>query len=723
MSQSDQDIRNRLLLARLPAMPQILLKLLELCQDDGAGMAELAKLIANDVGMTTKILGVANSSAYYRGGRKVGLLQALSTLGSDLIKTLVISESVLQTFNGFPHSGASDLRAFWKHSLTTAVIAREISKKMNYAQVEEAYLAGLLHDVGRLALLAAAPNEYSVNFQAQDNAGLCDVEQQTMHISHSEAGAWLIERWNLDSFMADSILYHHEVSARVEAAHPLIRIVHLANWLANQDPEMPLAADAGLLCAITDEDLLFISQGAAAQVKKSAAYLGIDLSGVDSVSATKAMVPVAPPILDPLQQRLTDEVLNMALMAELARSFTRQKSDSQLLDVIRQNVRILCNLEDTLVLLTNGGGDALVGVSVGEQWQRLSEFSVSFAGGGGLADCAQQGHLIFLSRDSVKLTLPEEQLLRVFGVDCLVCVPLASGTRRLGVMVGAVPTWQVADLKRREKFLQLFGAQAALALDAASRERGEIDSRIAGVKQEFLDSSRRVVHEVNNPLSIIKNYLSVLDDKLHRHEPVAGELSILNEEIDRVGNIMREFAGAAPKVQEHKTEVNQVVNDLVRLFRESRFLPSTVQVVTKPSEHACEIDGSVDTLKQILVNLLKNAIEAMPDGGLIEIINAGRVPRNGRDYYALRIKDNGSGMPASVLAKLFSPVQSAKAGENRGLGLSIVHRLVKTLNGSIDCVSTDAGTVFEMLLPASMAVGQRVEPARGRDAVELRAAL
>jgi nitrogen-specific signal transduction histidine kinase len=89
----------------------------------------------------------------------------------------------------------------------------------------------------------------------------------------------------------------------------------------------------------------------------------------------------------------------------------------------------------------------------------------------------------------------------------------------------------------------------------------------------------------------------------------------------------------------------------------------------------------------------------------------------------LRIKDNGSGMPASVLAKLFSPVQSAKAGENRGLGLSIVHRLVKTLNGSIDCVSTDAGTVFEMLLPASMAVGQRVEPARGRDAVELRAAL
>lgn len=129
MSPNNQDIRNRLLVARLPSMPQILLKLIELCQADEAGMAELAKLIANDAGMTAKVLSVANSAAYHRGGNKVGLLQALGVLGSDMIKTLVISESVFQTFSGFPHSGSTDLRSFWKHSLTTAVIAREIAKK------------------------------------------------------------------------------------------------------------------------------------------------------------------------------------------------------------------------------------------------------------------------------------------------------------------------------------------------------------------------------------------------------------------------------------------------------------------------------------------------------------------------------------------------------------------------------------------------------------------
>ena len=173
MHQPDHDIRNRLLIARLPAMPQILIKLIEHLQADDAGMPELAALIAKDAAMTSKILTVANSSAFHRNARTVGLEQSLVSLGTDMIKTLVISESVFQTFNSFPHSGSTDLRGFWKGSLTTAVIARDIARKMEYPHVEEAYLAGLLHNVGRLALLATAPKEYGFNFMARDDEDLC----------------------------------------------------------------------------------------------------------------------------------------------------------------------------------------------------------------------------------------------------------------------------------------------------------------------------------------------------------------------------------------------------------------------------------------------------------------------------------------------------------------------------------------------------------------------
>jgi signal transduction histidine kinase len=118
------------------------------------------------------------------------------------------------------------------------------------------------------------------------------------------------------------------------------------------------------------------------------------------------------------------------------------------------------------------------------------------------------------------------------------------------------------------------------------------------------------------------------------------------------------------------------------------------------------IEGDPDLLKQILVNLVKNAVEALGSrpAGRIEIVNRGHVNRERRVYLELVVSDNGPGLSREVLANLFSPVRSAKdgleAGANRGLGLSIVHGLVKQLDGHIACRSGSAGTSFEILLPA-----------------------
>lgn len=695
MLQTDQDIRNRLLLARLPAMPQILLKLIELCQSDDAGLAELADLIANDAGMTARVLSIANSAAYHRGGQAVDLMQALGAMGSDMLKLLVISESVYQTVNSFPHSCSTDLRRFWKHSLTTAVMAREIAKKMAHPQTEEAYLGGLLHDVGRLALLAAAPNEYSHHFGAPDDEQLCAVEQRALQITHAEAGAWLIERWSLDSFLADSVLYHHEATARIETAPPLIRIVHLAHLLGDHASDTPLPTGAGALCHLSDEELLTIHQAAAAQVDKSAAMLGIDLAGAEDPAA-----PQPGPVADRLQQQLGEELGRMAVTAELGQALARQHDDAQLLDAARQSARILFELEDALVLLTDESGQTLVGTSLGSQQKRLAQLSVPLSGGGGIAESALQKRPAFLCREQGLLGLAEEQLLRVLGSGCLVCLPMTIGARCLGVLVGGLPAWRVPELKRREKLLLAFGAKVAAALDTAARERRELDQRLATVQQSYIENSRRAAHEVNNPLAIIKNYLGVLDDKLTRREPLTDELTILGEELDRVGGIINEFAGAASRVQDGGTDVNRVIQDLVHLFRDSSFLPANIQISAQLPEQATRINGPADALKQILMNLVKNAIEALPNGGLIEINNKGRVYHDGRVYFALGIKDNGTGMPPEILSQLFSPVRSTKPGDNRGLGLNIVNELVKKLGGSIVCSSTPAGTLFNLLLPA-----------------------
>jgi signal transduction histidine kinase len=192
-----------------------------------------------------------------------------------------------------------------------------------------------------------------------------------------------------------------------------------------------------------------------------------------------------------------------------------------------------------------------------------------------------------------------------------------------------------------------------------------------------------------------------LDGKLAKREPVVGEMSILNEEIDRVGQLINGLADLQPTEAARSTNVSQVVDDVLRLFRATEFVPPGVQIVVNRHEDAAEIEGDADVLKQILVNLIKNAVEALGTSGRIEIANRGHVNRERALYVELVVSDNGPGLAPHVLANLFSAVRSTKDGAHHGLGLSIVHGLVKKVNGMIACRSGSGGTTFEILLPAS----------------------
>ncbi|MDB5747884.1 MAG: histidine kinase [Massilia sp.] len=710
MHQPDQDIRNRLLIARLPAMPQILIKLLGHLQADDLGMPELAALIANDAGITGKLLAVASSSAYQRNGRGANLEQSLVALGTDMIKTLVISDSVFQTFSSFPHSGSTDLRAFWKRSLAAAVFARDIARRIDYPHLEEAYLAGLLHNVGRLALLATAPKEYAFNFTARDDEDLCAVEQRTLQITHAEAGAWLVERWQLDSFMADAVLYHHETSERLVAAHPLIRIVRTAHVMACHADDHHTLLDAAALCGIEEGELDAMLASGARQVDKAAAHLGIDLAGADDIPTPPAY---AAPLLDPVQQRLSEEVRNLVLVSEVGQTFARQQGESGLLESMTRSARILFDFDNTVILLENPTGQTLVGAPSATTG-RIAEFTIPLVKGGRVAESVHQRRTAYIRRDAEALALPEEQLLRMLGTEGMVCLPLVAGGRCLGVMVGGIQAWQLADCQKRERFLQAFGAQAATALETALSERGNARRQLASVAEEYREASRRVVHEVNNPLSIIKNYLSVLDSKLARQEPVATEMSVLNEEIDRVGQLIGSLAEIQPmSTGPRPLDVAKVVDDVVRLFRAGQFVPGSVQIATTMNDDARLVEGEADLLKQILVNLVKNAVEALGEvgGGRIEIVNRGHVHRERKLYLELAVTDTGPGLSPEVMANLFSAVRSTKEGAHRGLGLSIVHGLVKKLGGQIACRSGRGGTAFEILLPAWSGASTNPAPA------------
>ncbi len=725
MLQADSSIRSRLAVARLPSMPQILLKLLEQCQAEDVGMGELADLIAKDPGIAAKVLTVANSSAYHRGGQRIGLEASLTALGSDMIKTLVINESVFQVFNNFAHSNSTDLRAFWKHSLSAAVIAQEIALRSEYPNVEEAYLAGLLHDVGRLGLLAAANKEYAFLFFAPDDEKLCMIEQSVVETTHCEVGAWLVDRWQLDSFLADGVLYHHEAAARVEAAHPLVRIVFLAHVLTLATDKETMAKTAELLFEIPAAEIETIHRESHAKVRKLADFLGIDLTGADDLTVPAAgweiagriaamdeanegseaepgsasalpaaaaeMATPLPAAQDKAQKLLGDELRNVVLSSEVGRSLSRQsEGEGELLLTVARSARILFEFNEVAILRVNAQATALVGVPLGENTQRLKEFSVRLEGEGIIASAAAARTVAF-SVAGESLGIAEDQMLRALYSEALVCIPLCSGRRCLGVLVGGIKAWQMPAMQARSRFLKSFGDQAASYLDALARRAQEAGEATDASRA----ASRRVVHEANNALAIVQNYLGVIDGKLEKGDFAVSERAILHEEIGRVGHIVSGLT-KPPEAAAGVADVNLIVRDVVRLFRDSR--ASKVELVAQTQEDGAKVRCDANSLKQILVNLVKNATEAMPKGGEIRLINNGRVNRDGILYTELCVRDNGPGIPPAVLETLFVQNRSTK-GEGRGLGLAIVHELVKASQGLISCRSSDKGTAFEILLP------------------------
>ena len=685
------DIRDRLLATRLPAMPHVLLKLLALCHREDAGIADIAEVVAKDAGICGRIMSVANSAAFARNGKCPSLERALMTLGGDTIRSLVIGESVAQVFSHFSRQCPVELSSFWRHSLTTAVIAKEMAKAVSYSHTEEAYLAGLLHDVGRLALVCACPKEYGAFFPAPESDANCDLEKTWLQITHAEAGAWLIERWRLDSFLADSVLYHHQPISQVENLPTLVRLLLVANRLAEFGPNSQQVDEAALLLSLPAESLNDIAERAESLVKQAAEQLGIDLKAeADTQSATDHSGNSA----------LAEEVRQLLTTTEAIRPVWMHHDDQEVLRTLVRSAHILFAFEQAAILSYDPAKNILVGVPLDKEHQRLGEISLPLASGTPMSDALLRNDPLFLDLDDPALSVAEKQLLRLLEATTAVCLPLPGTPCAIGILIGVTRPAQRDALKKRPALLQSFATQGARAIESARQHKASVSERVDGVIDAYGDAAKRMVHEANNPLAIIKNYLGILDNKLKSQQPVDSEISILNEEIDRVGKILLAFSTKRPANDDQRADINRIARDVVRLFENTGFAPASVRISARTGDAPLNIPGDANLARQILINLVKNAIEAMPEGGDITIAADGLINFGGRMCVDLSVRDTGPGIPDGLLKSVFGPIKSNKEGENRGLGLRIVNELVEKLGGQVICSSGQDGTRFSVLLPA-----------------------
>lgn len=218
----------------LPSLPTIAVQVLELAQKADVDIPEIARLISKDPALSTKILKTVNSSFYGRSKAVSTISQALIIMGLQSVKTLVLGFSLVSNLSRTKPRGFQHV-VYWKRSIYAATAGRVLAGKLGMVQQEEAFLCGLLKDIGMLVLDTVLGDEYGAVYeQAKVHADLPEAERSAFGMTHADVGGLLAEQWKLPPLLCTPIAYHHNYEAVADPSlRRLTQVVALAGRCAN----------------------------------------------------------------------------------------------------------------------------------------------------------------------------------------------------------------------------------------------------------------------------------------------------------------------------------------------------------------------------------------------------------------------------------------------------------------------------------------------------------
>jgi putative nucleotidyltransferase with HDIG domain len=218
-------------------MPTIAAKVMQIVNDPHSSAEDVAKFISRDVALTSKVLRLANS-AFYGIPRTISSVNsAIVILGFNTIRSLVLSASVLKVFPAKPGLVAFDRKAFWKHSFMVGIASRmvaQIYRRKKLVDMETAFSAGLLHDVGKIILEQFSNDDYLPVLKAAKERALplVMVEKSMLGMSHADVSGMLVDKWQMPNELKVPIVNHHS-PLDDNASRDMACIVHYANHLCH----------------------------------------------------------------------------------------------------------------------------------------------------------------------------------------------------------------------------------------------------------------------------------------------------------------------------------------------------------------------------------------------------------------------------------------------------------------------------------------------------------
>ncbi len=234
----------------LPALPDAYNKLMAELQSPDASVQVIGKIIDADVGMTARILQMVNSVFFGVRKHVSNVEQAVSLLGLDAIKALLLMVGVFPQIKSAKLSETFSSEAFWHHCMAVAACSQKIALCENAGKdiISDAHTAGLLHDSGKLALVVNCPDEYNHAFDYAfvNSVSLAEAERETLGCTHAELGAYLLGIWGLPDPVVEAVAFHHSPSQCPNPSLSALTAVHAANVIdLEEDTETNLTPCAG----------------------------------------------------------------------------------------------------------------------------------------------------------------------------------------------------------------------------------------------------------------------------------------------------------------------------------------------------------------------------------------------------------------------------------------------------------------------------------------------
>ncbi|HZR99600.1 MAG TPA: response regulator [Chloroflexota bacterium] len=218
----------------LPSQPGVYLALAEALADPATSMADVARLVEQDIAMSAKCLQLVNSAFFGLGRRVTSVQQAVSYLGTDMLKALVFTVEVFHAFQPAGAAGGFDLEALQRHSLLVARLATKLLAGRQPA--DDAFVAGMLHDVGKLVLVTRLPEQAAAIAAgaAQTGRPWHVMEEEVLGVTHAEIGAYLLGLWGLPQQTVEALAYHHTPARLPRNEFDVLAAVYVADVLIDE---------------------------------------------------------------------------------------------------------------------------------------------------------------------------------------------------------------------------------------------------------------------------------------------------------------------------------------------------------------------------------------------------------------------------------------------------------------------------------------------------------